>query len=476
MVKQILVVLVSGILYFLAWTGHAWPLAWIAPLPVLWSAYSTDKWTRAALVAFLGFVVGGLRLAQIYYGALPASVLVIGTVMLGAAFMLVVLCARFIVRQGNAVASFFAFPLLMVTWEVLTAKFSPDGSFGSLSYSQVSFPPILQVASLLGIAAITFTISLVPNGIAIAALYPTARKKVATVVAGCTIAVLAFGFYAMRDREQPRVTVGLTASDAFPAAFRTEDARLAGEVVAEYSSRIRKLTQRGAEIVVLPEEISALREGWREPLRATLKQAARENHVTVIAGFRRWDEGTIRNVAEVYSPEGELSHTYFKRRLVPGLENMIAPGNSALTIGNGLGIAICKDLDFAGLGREYSSQRTGLMLVPAWDFVKDGWLHASMAIVRGVEGGYSVARSSREGLLTVSDAQGRLIAGPVASSAAEAMVVASVPVGNGRTLYSRVGDVFGWICVAIAVGLVMWALVRSRGRSSIRTAAFSGKN
>ncbi len=474
--KHILVILLSGVLYFIAWTGHAWPLAWIAPIPVLWLAYGTNRWTRAAIVAFLGFGVGGLRLAQIYYGALPASVLVIGAVTLGAAFMLVVLCARFIARQGNAVASLFAFPVLMVTWEVLIAKFSVNGSFGSLSYSQVSFPPILQVASLFGIAAITFTISLVPNSIAIAVLYPTARKRAASLAAGCAIAVLAFGFYAMRNREQPHVTVGLTASDAFPAAFRTEDVKLADKVVAEYSSRIRKLAQRGAEVVVLPEEMSALHEEWREPLRAKLAQAARENQVTLIAGFRRWDNGKIRNVAEVYSPEGEWSHTYFKRRLVPGLEDMIAPGEISLTVGNRLGIAICKDLDFAGLGREYSSQGTGLMLVPAWDFDKDGWLHASMAIVRGVEGGYSIARSAREGLLTVSDPQGRLIAEPVASASAEAMLVASVPVGKGRTLYSRIGDVFGWMCVAIAVSLFLRAALGSRGRLSSRMVASSGKN
>jgi apolipoprotein N-acyltransferase len=178
---------------------------------VLWVAYCTDRWTHAAIVAFLSFVIGGLRLAQIYYGALPASVLVIGAVALGTAFTLVVLCARFIVRQGNAAASLFAFPLLMVSWEVLTAKFSANGSFGSLSYSQVSFPPVLQVASVFGIVAITFTISLVPSGIAIATLYPTARKRVAIVVTCFIVAVLAFGLYAMRDRKQPHVTVGLTA-------------------------------------------------------------------------------------------------------------------------------------------------------------------------------------------------------------------------------------------------------------------------
>jgi hypothetical protein len=33
-----------------------------------------------------------------------------------------------------------------------------------------------------------------------------------------------------------------------------------------------------------------------------------------------------------------------------------------------------------------------LMLVPAWDFNADGWLHARMAVLRGVEGGYAIVR------------------------------------------------------------------------------------
>jgi len=78
--------------------------------------------------------------------------------------------------------------------------------------------------------------------------------------------------------------------------------------------------------------------------------------------------------------------------------------------------------------------------------------------------------------LTVSDPQGRLIAEPVASASAEAMLVASVPVGKGRTLYSRIGDVFAWMCVAIAVSLFLRAALGSRGRLSSRMVASSGKN
>ena len=77
------------------------------------------------------------------------------------------------------------------------------------------------------------------------------------------------------------------------------------------------------------------------------------------------------------------------------------------------GMEICNDIDFPLLSRQYANDGAGLTLVPAWDFVTDGWLHGRMAILRCVESGFSIA---------------------------------SVPVRNERTLYDWVGDWLpGWI-------------------------------
>ena len=40
----------------------------------------------------------------------------------------------------------------------------------------------------------------------------------------------------------------------------------------------------------------------------------------------------------------------------------------------------------------------------------DGWIHARMAVMRGVENGFAVVRSAFLGVEAVSDAQGRLLA------------------------------------------------------------------
>jgi hypothetical protein len=49
------------------------------------------------------------------------------------------------------------------------------------------------------------------------------------------------------------------------------------------------------------------------------------------------------------------------------------------------GVEICKDMDFPALTQRYADANVELLLVPAWDFRVDGWLHSRMAIMRGVE-------------------------------------------------------------------------------------------
>jgi apolipoprotein N-acyltransferase len=179
----------------------------------------------------------------------------------------------------------------------------------------------------------------------------------------------------------------------------------------------------------------------------------------------------VHNVAEVFSPTPPRRE-YLKQHLVPHLESdEITPGTGILMTSQHTGVAVCKDMDFVALGRQYSQAGSGLLFVPAWDFDKDAWVHGSMAILRGVEGGYSIARSARDGLLTATDWHGRLLSPAVSSHDANAMIVADIPVGPGNTTYSRIGDAFGWFCVVLSLGLLVGALAASRSAPARSVAA-----
>jgi apolipoprotein N-acyltransferase len=57
------------------------------------------------------------------------------------------------------------------------------------------------------------------------------------------------------------------------------------------------------------------------------------------------------------------------------------------------GVAICKDMDFPATIRACGRAGVRILFVPAWDFGRDGWLHGRMAVLGGVEEGFTLVRT-----------------------------------------------------------------------------------
>jgi apolipoprotein N-acyltransferase len=117
-------------------------------------------------------------------------------------------------------------------------------------------------------------------------------------------------------------------------------------------------------------------------------------------------------------------------------------------------------MDFPAWSRLYARRGALLMAVPAWDFVVDARLHSRMAVVRGIEHGFGIARTAQQGALTLSDAYGRILAETRTANAAEALLTADIYPGPGATFYTRFGDWFGWLNMLALVALIAGALSR----------------
>jgi apolipoprotein N-acyltransferase len=165
-------------------------------------------------------------------------------------------------------------------------------------------------------------------------------------------------------------------------------------------------------------------------------------------------------VAMAYSVTGTLR--YDKQHLVPGLEDHFTAGD-AVTVdpATTFGLAVCKDLDYPALGRDYARAGARLLLVPAPDFDRDGWLHSRIAITRGVESGLSIARSADRGRLTATDGVGRAVADSVTGPGVT-VATARLSLGSGATPYDRFGDWFAWLALIVAVVAVGAPLRRRR--------------
>jgi apolipoprotein N-acyltransferase len=93
-------------------------------------------------------------------------------------------------------------------------------------------------------------------------------------------------------------------------------------------------------------------------------------------------------------------------------------------------------------------------------------MHARMAVVRGVENGFALARAASAGRLTLSDRYGRVVAEAVTSRARPVSLVGDVGLRSGGTVYAHYGDVFAFVVLTFATTLVLFA---SRGAASDRT-------
>jgi len=126
-------------------------------------------------------------------------------------------------------------------------------------------------------------------------------------------------------------------------------------------------------------------------------------------------------------------------------------------------------MDFPRLGREYGRAEVRLMLVPGWDFGRDAWEHSRVAVLRGVEGGYSIVRAARDGFLTISDSYGRVLDQERSSERPYAELEAKVPIGSGMTIYDRIGDTFGWLALVLGITFSAVALRPKRTEETDET-------
>lgn len=450
----------SAILFYFS-TGFYdyWLLTWLAPLPICLYALQSRA-VETALASFIAFALGAMN----QFGYLPLPLFAGTTALSATAFALSVLLFRALAaRAGNQAYAPLAFAAAWTAFEFIRSHFSSLGTFESLAYTQVLNLPIIQLASLAGIWGISFLLMLAPASMA--AIWHAHRtgnswRTPGLFAGGLLAAFLLFGLCRLYLPEtSPAITVGLSAVPATRDELRSQDITTLTAVLDRYNRTIEKLAANGAQFVLLPEKIAALNPLNRETGLSLLSQAASQNQVTLIAGLSLQDK-QLRNTALLFGPDGSQTGSYDKQHLLSPYENSYTPGQNLTLVETGTGasagIAICKDMDFVLPARKYSRQGAGLLFVPALDFYTDAWLHARVAVLRGVEENTAVVRAAQWGLLTVSDSRGRLLGAVTANDESVSTLLVKVPPGSGYSLYSRLGDWLGWLCLA---GTVL-ALVR----------------
>jgi apolipoprotein N-acyltransferase len=446
----------------LLWFGNGldpwWPLMWFAPLPVLWFALRSSWWV-AGLTAAAAWLAGSLNLWG--YFQLLGTGFVVWLSIFGAVALIAagaVLLFRALALRGAWWSAVVAFPAVWVTLEYFRNLTTPHGTAGSLAYTQLKFLPFLQLASITGPWGMSFLLLCFPAALAIGLhlrrTEPKAALRIVATTVGVIAAVLTFGAARLAVTPRgPMVKVGLVASDLRGNVDVAESGAQTTRLMESYAAETEALIGRGARAVVLPEKLGVVLDAENGNADPIFQQLADRTGATIVVGEVHVAGSAKYNQARIYQPQAEVL-SYDKQHILPPFESYLTPGRSLVTLQKpteGMGVAICKDMDFTPLSRKYGEAGVGLMLVPGWDFNVDRNWHGHMAVMRGVEDGFSLVRAAKNGYLTVSDNRGRLVAEARSDAAPFATLIASVPAAHSRTLYLLLGDWFAWVVCALLV-------------------------
>lgn len=450
-----------------------WWLAWVAPVPLLLLAFHASARTARWWV-LLGAVIATSVNVPYLRLVMPLPLALLAVLLQALLWVLVLGMTRRVVVGGRSAWAVLAYPVYWVAVDTLMASLLPDGNWGSLAYSQADVLPVAQLAALLGAPGVLFVLALVPSALAWALYRPADSQRPSpwAALGGVALVLLAtLGYGTWRVRQplagEP-ITVGLAAIDDFTGP--DADAGVRERILGQYASQVAALARDGAQLVVLPEKLVLVRPAAAEALQARLAAIALTERVWLLAGIGIDDGHAPRNHAWLFDPAGQQAADYEKHKLAPP-ERAEHYGNGSAwatsdVLGHRFGIAICKDMHFASLGRAYGNLRPAVMLVPAWDFEnRDQWLESRTTAMRGIENGYAVVRAGRESLLSVSDAHGRMLSERASSRMPGTTLLFRLQVGPPlHTLYTRIGNLAGWLCVLAAVAL---PIVRRRRASPV---------
>ena len=201
----------------------------------------------------------------------------------------------------------------------------------------------------------------------------------------CAVA-LAFGFIRLQQSAGASVRVAALADTGERIkSFRGKIPAPSLAASRAYAAALREIVAgRGRiDIAAIPEGAISMHQEWGDSVLTPLAAAAKDTGTTIVVGTSV--PKPVLNRAFAFLPNGSVIH-YDKRHPLQPMDREI-PGTAPGLLGNSRAMAICKDMDFPASIRSDVQSGVRLMIVPASDFTRDNWVHARIAIMRGVENG-----------------------------------------------------------------------------------------
>jgi apolipoprotein N-acyltransferase len=125
--------------------------------------------------------------------------------------------------------------------------------------------------------------------------------------------------------------------------------------------------------------------------------------------------------------------------------------------------AICYDYDFPQMALTQARLGADMVVVPGMDWRGMLMQHTLMARIRAIEGGFSVFRSANEATSMGFNNYGQIRAAMSDFGNNDKILIASLPVGQIHTLYTRIGNLIAYIAIAALLFSLFMTVRKYRG-------------
>jgi apolipoprotein N-acyltransferase len=457
-------------------------VAWVQPIFFIRFMRTQKWWVGFILVWLATFVTGAAAWYNILgaMGSIPFLLITIGfntLLIAGVPY----LADRLLSPRVGGFAATLIFPLGITALDFLAMSGNPMGSFGAQAYGQYGSLTLLQLLSVTGMWGITFLVS----WFATIVNYVWERSfswgriwRGAATYAGIMAVVLAYGNIRLAFSQPQPGTVrvaGLTAVDfrkeqdvLFQTRARDWEAflQLAAQRYDPYFESTIREAQAGAKIVVWPEAALQVAGEDEAALIARGQEVSRQEGIYLAMSWftmYKEEEGRLNQIKLfITDPNGDvvLEHIKYGGAMIDGIE----PGDGVLrtaeTPYGTLSGVICWDTDFPTVVSQAGRNGTDILLSPSLDMRAVDPMHAQMAVFRAIENGVSVFRQSDNALSIATDPYGRTLAAVDHFTSSEWAMVAQVPTQGVFTIYSIIGDLFGWLAILGFLAMVAWGVFR----------------
>ncbi len=245
------------------------------------------------------------------------------------------------------------------------------------------------------------------------------------------------------------------------AAFR----EMTGEFHDRYFDETRRQADAGAQLILWPELAGICAGEDEAALIERGRQMAREKSIYLAMPlFTHHSQGRPENKLIVVDPAGEVVMEHYKFGGNQFEGSVLGDGvlHTFQTPSATVSGVICWDMDFPGTMSQSGRNGTDILLNPTADWKTVSTMHAHIAVFRAIENGVSLVRQADNGISIVTDPYGRTLARTDHFTTSERLMIAQVPTTGVYTVYSTIGDLFGWITVFAFPLLVCRAVLESR--------------